>query len=87
MHTLLIENVSDAFLQDFVALANTAKATISEQSEQSAECPICKAHDYTLSESAEKRILESLAEIENARQNGTLQTFSNVEELMEELRS
>ena len=80
MHTLLIENVSDAFLEDFVALANTAKATISEQS---AECPICKAHDYTLSESAEKRILESLAEIENARQNGTLQTFSKVEALME----
>lgn len=51
-------------------LKDVAKATLTKQ-------------DYTLSESAEKRILESLAEIENARQNGTLQTFSKVEALME----
>ena len=72
MHTLLIENVSDAFLQDFVALANTAKATISEQS---AECPICKAHDYTLGESLDAALAESLAMSQNPQAYKTYKTM------------
>ena len=74
MHTLLIENVSDAFLQDFVALANTAKATISEQ-QDSAKCPICKAHDYTLGESLDAALAESLAMSKNPQAYKTYKTM------------
>ena len=58
------------------------KATITQE-----QCPICKAHDYTLSPSAEKRILGAVKEIENERKNGTLKTYTSIDELREALEA
>lgn len=83
--TLTIENVKPEFLPKFKEFAQSLNATVTEQIED--ECPICKAHDYTLSPSAEKRVLEAVKEIENERKNGTLKTYTSIDELREALEA
>ena len=79
--TLTIENVKPEFLSAFKDLAKSSNAIITEQIDETDECPICKAHDYTLSPKAEKRILKAAKEIENERKNGTLKTYTSIDEL------
>ena len=86
--TLTIENVKPEFLPKFEKFAKSLNATITEQIDETEdECPICKAHNYTLSPSAEKRILKAAKEIENERENGTLKTYTSIDELREALEA
>lgn len=82
--TLVIENVKEEFLSDFRKVAKNANATITQEID---ECPICKAYDYTLKPEVEKEILEGIKELEQERKNGTLKTYSSVEDLMKALES
>lgn len=70
MSTLLIENVKDEFLPAFKALS---KAT-------SAKCKIQTKPTKPKLTKFEKEILKARAEVEEARKNGTLQTFSSARE-------
>ena len=86
--TLTIENVKPEFLSKFEKFAKSLNATITEKMDEiEDECPICKAHDYTLSPSAEKRVLGAVKEIENERKNGTLKTYTSIDELREALEA
>ena len=85
--TLTIENVKPEFLSAFKDLAKSSNAIITEQIDEADECPICKAHGYTLSPKAEKRILKAAKEIENERKNGTLKTYTSIDELQKALEA
>ncbi len=86
--TLTIENVKPEFLPKFKEFAQSLNATITEKMDETEdECPICKAQGYTLSPSAEKRILGAVKEIENKRKNGTLKTYASIDELREALEA
>lgn len=55
------------------------------QNEETEECPICKANNYTLAPEVEAELLKDLAEIEERRKNGVLKSYNSIEELKETL--
>ena len=81
--TLTIENVKPEFLSAFKDLAKSSNAIITEQIDETDECPICKAHGYTPSDSKEMR--EALKESEEIAKNPHLYpSFKNAKELLED---
>ncbi len=85
--TLTIKNVKPEFLGEFEKFAKSLNATIAEQIDEADECPICKAHNYTLSPKAEQEILNSIAELESERKNGTLKSYTSIDELKKALQA
>lgn len=65
--TLTIENVKPEFLSAFKDLAKSSNAIIIEQIDETDECPICKVHGYTPSDSKEMR--EALKESKEISKN------------------
>ena len=82
--TLVIENVKEKHLAAFKKLSKDTKATITQEID---ECPICKAQDYTLSPKAEKRILRAVEDIEKERKDGTLKSYTSIDELRRALEA
>ncbi len=82
--TLILENVDTNTLRVIESLQGLNKDL---QIEVQDECPICKAHDYTSSKKAAKKLKKSLKEIEKKRKKGTLKSFNSIEELKAELLS
>lgn len=80
--TLVIENVKEKHLDAFKKLSKDTKATITQEID---ECPICKAHDYTLSPKAEKKILKAVENIEKERKDGTLKSYTSIDGLRKAL--
>ena len=66
MSTLVIENLKDEFLPAFKALSKAMNAK-------------CRVEKPKLTK-FEKEILKAKAEVESARKNGTLRTFSSARE-------
>ena len=66
MSTLVIENLKDEFLPAFKALSKAMNAK-------------CRVEKPKLTK-FEKGILKAKAEVESARKNGTLRTFSSARE-------
>ena len=58
---------------------------VANEESDDAECPICKAHNYTLAPEVEAELLKDLATIEEQRKNGTLKSYKNIDELREAL--
>ncbi|AWK60915.1 hypothetical protein HCN_0041 [Helicobacter cinaedi PAGU611] len=82
--TLILENVDTSILRVIESLQGLNKDL---QIEVQDECPICKAHDYTPSKKAAKKLKKSLKEIGKKRKKGTLKSFDSIEELKAELLS
>ena len=75
-------------LKLFKGVKNVRKvARVEEIEDEDGECPICKANNYTLRPEVEAEILESLAELEEARRNGTLKSYTDMNELKKALLS
>ncbi len=84
--TLTIENVKPEFLSAFKDLAKSSNAIIIEQIDETDECPICKAHGYTPSDSKEMR--EALKESKEISKNPHLYpSYASVDELMAALEA
>lgn len=60
--TITLENVDAETLRVIESLKGLNKDLVITQ--ESDECLICKAHDYTLKPEVEREILESIAEME-----------------------
>ena len=88
--TLTIKNVKPKFLSEFERFAENLNATIANATiaaPKQDECEICKAHNYTLNPKVEQEILRSMAELENERKNGTLKTYTSIDELRKALEA
>lgn len=83
--TITLENVDAETLRVIESLKGLNKDLVITQ--EGDECPICKAHDYTLKPEVEREILESIVEMERERQKGTLKTYSDINELRKALES
>lgn len=83
--TITLENVDVETLRVIESLKGLNKDLVITQEVD--ECPICKAHDYTLKPEVEREILESIAEMERELQKGTLKTYSDINELRKALES